>query len=34
MGKRKEERAMGYGPNTPFTDVETWKLARKLMAEI
>ena len=29
-GKRKWERAMGFGPITHFMDIEAWKLARNL----
>jgi 3'-phosphoadenosine 5'-phosphosulfate sulfotransferase (PAPS reductase)/FAD synthetase len=30
IGKSVEERAMRYGPISHFTDIEAWKLARKL----
>jgi len=31
---RKEERELRYGPITHFTDIEAWKLARKLRMAI
>jgi four helix bundle protein len=29
-GEMKEERASGYGPTKHFSDIEAWRLARKL----
>jgi len=31
---RKEERELRYGPITHFTDIEAWKLARKLRVAV
>lgn len=34
VGGRGEGRAMKYGPITHFTDIEAWKLARKLRVAV